>query len=401
MSEPNATNDGRLGRYSGYDRITGLICWLLIALASWYATLHQLGQPNISVLGVACLALCCYRAVAANFLPRGQFKGAFDLLLLHLFVVTICWVTGKSASPFLPVLYLVLMITSLTMGTRITYLMAGLSIASFTILALVQGPMAGVGLMERIVELFPFVMTAHLGALISGQAEAARLEVEKLSLTDDLTDLHNMRSFETLAGQQEKISKRYERPYAICMIDSDNLKQVNDRYGHLAGTALIRWTAHIITENIRECDIAARFGGDEFIVMYEGHDKEKILPAVERIVKAMATSPFTFEGHLVETTLSAGVASFPDDGYDLRTVIMRADLAMYSSKRLGKNRVTLFEGDGAAKRGYPGLQIGGEQFGGAVAQFRRKGAAIHLDEGDLAGSGQGGGAAGFEHPGKG
>jgi diguanylate cyclase (GGDEF)-like protein len=351
-------------RYAGYDRIIGIIAWLLIALVALDVSLFPIGREGSLCLGLCCLAFFCYQALSGRLRSNGRLKVSLDLVLLLFFVVAVCWFTGKTASPFVSVIYLILMATSLTLGRRITYLMATLAAASYILLASAQTPVFGEQLAGRVVELLLFTLIAHLGALLSGEAEIARAEVERLSLTDDLTELHNMRSFETLALQQEKLSKRYHRPFVICMIDADNLKQVNDRYGHLAGTELIKWTAHIIRENTRTCDVAARFGGDEFIIMYHDHAKEQILPAVERIVRAMAKNPFSFEGQLIESTLSAGVASFPADGPDLRSVIKRADEAMYLSKRLGKNRASLFQvaagGAGADGAGGMGeeLQVG-------------------------------------------
>lgn len=328
-------------RYAGYDRIIGIITWLLIAMVALNINLLPIDRDSARLLGLLCLALFCYKATG-RLRANGQLKASLDLVLLLCFVVAVCWFTGKTASPFVSVIYLILMATSLTLGRRVTYLMAALAIASYTLLASAQSPASGAHLAGRFVELLPFILIAHLGALLSGEAETARAEVERLSLTDDLTGLNNMRSFETLALQQEKMYQRYQKPFAICMLDADNLKQVNDKYGHLAGTALIKWAARIISENIRVCDIAARFGGDEFIILYNDHDKEQILPAVERIVRTMAENPFSFEGELIGSTLSAGIASFPQDGADLRSVIIRADEAMYLSKRLGKNRASVF-----------------------------------------------------------
>jgi diguanylate cyclase len=338
-----------IARYAGYDRIVGVITMLLIALVSLDIYLLPIDRESALLLSLCCLTLFGYRSVAGRLRPNAQLKGSADLVLLLSFVVVVCWFTGKTASPFISVIYLILMATSLTLGRRITYLMAALAVASYTLLATAQSPGFGAHPGGVIIELFPFLLIAHLGALLSGEAETARAEVERLSLTDDLTELHNMRSFEALALQQEKLSKRYQKPFAICMLDADNLKQVNDRHGHLAGTELIKWTARMIRENVRECDIAARFGGDEFIIMYNDHDKEQIAPAVERIVRAMAASPFSFEGNSIGSTLSAGIASFPLDGEDLRSVIMRADEAMYQSKRHGKNRATVFRGGAVGK----------------------------------------------------
>jgi diguanylate cyclase len=280
------------------------------------------------------------------------------------------------------------MATSLTLGRRITYLMAALASACYALLALTP-PVTDFRLAVKLVELLPFLLFAHLGARLSGEVESAREQVEKLSLTDDLTALHNMRSFQALAQHMERLSTRYGRPYAICMLDSDNLKSINDRHGHLAGTQLIKWTARIVQQNIRECDVAARFGGDEFIIMFDGHEKEQILHAVERILTAMAAAPIPFEGALLRSTLSAGIASYPADAPDLRSVIMRADEALYVSKRLGKNRTTLYHEE-EVRRSRRTLQVGGEQLGDAVPDLDKKGPAVDVGERDFPGEAQGG-----------
>lgn len=368
-------------RYAGHDRVMGAITWLLVVLALLDVYLLPIEGRGALLVVLCSLALVCYKTFSRLLLQNGQLKASLDLVLLLVYVVAVCWFTGKTASPFVSVIYLILMATSLTLGRRITYLVAGLVIACYTLLAAAQSPAFWGEISGHIINSFPFILMAHLGALLSGEAESARAEVERLSLTDDLTELNNMRSFEALALQQEKLAKRYQTPYAICMLDADNLKLINDRYGHLAGTELIKWTARIIRSNIRESDIAARFGGDEFIIMFNGTDKEQIRPAVERIVRAMGASPFDYEGEPIDSTLSAGVSSFPQDGAELRSVVKRADQAMYLSKRRGKNRVSLHGEDDAGE----GLQVRGKELGCGVSELDRQGAAVHLGERDLPG----------------
>ena len=98
----------------------------------------------------------------------------------------------------------------------------------------------------------------------------------------------------------------------------------------------------MISGNIRNSDICARYGGDEFVIMFNETGKLDVVSAVERIVSGMAATPFDFEGENIFTTLSAGVAGYPDDGDDVRSIMAKADEAMYVSKRSGKNRLTVF-----------------------------------------------------------
>jgi diguanylate cyclase (GGDEF)-like protein len=151
-----------------------------------------------------------------------------------------------------------------------------------------------------------------------------------------------MRNFFMLADVQEKLAIRYARKFVVCMLDADGLKKINDHFGHQAGTELIRQVASIITANIRTSDICARYGGDEFVIMFNETTKREVTTAVERIISDMAAATFPFEGNVLLSTLSAGLAGYPEDGPDVKTVIAKADQALYLSKRTGKNRLTVY-----------------------------------------------------------
>jgi diguanylate cyclase (GGDEF)-like protein len=331
-------------RYIGYDRIMGNISWLLIALVALDMKLTPSDGSNMAFIAGFSIILFFYNLNARyGVLSRkyGTLKIFVDLMVFLAFIVAVCWYTGKITSPFMSLIYLILMATSLTQGRRVTYFMAGLAIASYILLA--SADFRGINYyLTHIIELFPFMLIAHLGAMLAGESEAARCEVERLSLTDDVTGINNMRNFFLLADIQEKLAKRYIRPFSICMIDADNLKKINDQYGHFAGTKLIQQVAEMITDNIRTSDICARYGGDEFVIMFTETAKQDVICAVERIVSGMASTPFEYDGHSITTTLSAGLAGYPDDGADVRTIMANADEAMYISKRSGKNRMTVF-----------------------------------------------------------
>jgi len=345
---PATVAPGVRQRFKGYDRIMGNISWLLIALVALASRIMPAPDHTSAVfLVVLCLLLFFYNVNARYgvFSRRyGQFKTFIDLLVFLAFIVAVCWYTGKLTSPFLSLLYLVLMAAALTQGRRITYLMAGLAISSYVLLASADFREINYYL-THVLELFPYMLIAHLGALLADETESARQEVERLSLTDDVTGLNNMRNFFMLADVQEKMARRYERKFVICMIDADGLKIVNDRFGHLAGTELICRVASLIIGNIRTSDICARYGGDEFVIMFNETTKSEVTAAVERLISDMATTAFPFEGRMLSSTISAGLAGFPEDGPDVKTVTAKADQALYVSKRHGKNRLTVYVED--------------------------------------------------------
>ncbi len=336
-------------RFKGYDRIMGSISWLLIALVALDIKLMPTDHSSLVFLALLCLLLFFYNMNARYGLfcnRHSQFKTFVDLMVFLAFIIAACWYTGRITSPFISLIYLVLMATALTQGRRITYLMAGLAITSYILLA--SDELRDFYSLSRILELFPYMLIAHLGAMLAGETESARREVEHLSLTDEVTGMHNMRNFFLLSDVQEKLAKRHGRGFAICMLDADNLKAINDEHGHLAGTELIRQVAAMISSTIRCSDICARYGGDEFVILFNETSKEDVAPTVERILNSMATTPFPFGSEYLTTTISAGLADFPADGSDVKSVMANADTAMYASKRSGKNRLTLYTSPGPA-----------------------------------------------------
>ena len=344
MPEADEQSGNILTRYKGYDRIMGNISWLLIALVTLNIKLTPMDQNSLFFIALFSVLLFLYNInaryglLATRYSP---FKTFLDLMVFMAFIVAVCWYTGRLTSPFMSLIYLILMATSLTQGKRLTYFMTGLAISSYILLA--SEDLREINsYLTHIVELFPYMLIAHLGAMLAGETENARLQVERLSLTDDVTGINNMRNFFLLAEAQEKLAKRYGRSFAICMIDADGLKKINDRHGHFAGTDLIRQVATMIIANVRCSDISARYGGDEFVIMFNETTKEEVAATVQRIVTGMATTPFPFEGTSLSTTLSAGLASYPEDGPDVKTVMANADEAMYVSKRSGKNCLTVY-----------------------------------------------------------
>lgn len=166
-------------------------------------------------------------------------------------------------------------------------------------------------------------------------------ELEVLSITDSLTGLHNRKHLmETLTGEIVR-SRRYERPFALLIMDIDHFKNFNDTYGHLAGDEVLRRMGDVFRASIRSCDFAARYGGEEFIVVMPEIGPDDGVQAAERIRQLVADEEIDANGHSVNVTLSVGVASFPDHGDDVQAIISRADAALYQAKKRGRNRVVL------------------------------------------------------------
>ncbi len=153
-------------------------------------------------------------------------------------------------------------------------------------------------------------------------------EVYKLAVLDPLTGLYNRRSAEQRLAQEMSRSTRNGHPLTILALDLDDLKQVNDRFGHPAGDELIRTFAERLNKAIRGSDLAARLGGDEFLVLLPECKPEGVLQALSRLSGLQVQC----KGHLVEVSFSAGWTNFkPGESAD--ELLRRADDALYANKR--------------------------------------------------------------------
>jgi diguanylate cyclase (GGDEF)-like protein len=159
-------------------------------------------------------------------------------------------------------------------------------------------------------------------------------ETKKLSLTDPLTALPNRRSFNMFLATEIKRAVRYHRPFSILMIDFDDFKVYNDRFGHPAGDAILQKFSQLMKETIRDVDFLGRYGGDEFIAVLPETDTSFALEVAERIRNKIAAQEIG-----VKITVSVGIASFPEDIRDKRGLIELADQACYEAKQLGGNNV--------------------------------------------------------------
>lgn len=160
------------------------------------------------------------------------------------------------------------------------------------------------------------------------------------SITDGLTKLYNHRYFHEILGEIIN-EKRYEA-FSIAMIDVDLFKIYNDLYGHSAGDRALIRIAEVLRETTRDEDIVVRYGGEEFAIIFPNIEGMNSLKAIERIRRAVETSFYSSENYDELITISAGVASYPQDGNQGQVVLDNADKAMYVAKQTGRNKTILF-----------------------------------------------------------
>ena len=186
---------------------------------------------------------------------------------------------------------------------------------------------------------------SYLGGTASALSNLRLLETMKHQANVDmLTGLYNRRFLEDYARKLIAMARRRVQPIGVIMIDIDHFKNFNDVYGHETGDRILRQFAKTIIGAMRETNLAARFGGEEFVVLLPDTGTKACLLVAERIRQAVARMvvPSGTDKSLAQLTVSLGIAVFPDHGQSLEEVLHACDKALYESKRAGRNRTTLY-----------------------------------------------------------
>ncbi len=165
-----------------------------------------------------------------------------------------------------------------------------------------------------------------------------------LAVTDDLTKLFNFRYLDQTLDIEIRRGQRYGANVSLIFMDMDYFKQVNDRYGHLMGSRVLIEVAQILIQNLRDVDIIARYGGDEFVVVLPETPLDVTYRVAQRLKQALREHTFLqTEGHPVNLTASYGIANYPMHARNKKDLIRLADQAMYRAKNSGRDQICLAE----------------------------------------------------------
>lgn len=189
---------------------------------------------------------------------------------------------------------------------------------------------------------YPFlnILAVQL-ALGLRRAQLCRVIQEK-AITDSLTGLYTKRYAFERFDEEFSRSRQQQLQLAFLMVDIDDFKDCNDKHGHLVGDMVLCEVARRIKENIREVDMLARFGGEEFAVFIPNATHKSVLFIAERIRSSIESLPIYAYDEVVRVTVSIGLSSYSFDIKEPSDLIDRADLALYQAKRTGKNKVCIF-----------------------------------------------------------
>jgi len=209
------------------------------------------------------------------------------------------------------------------------------SVATTTIiLYLVAGeiPMSGIAIAIFVPLVIAPIFTYHSNKLVH-LLDMAEEDLRLLSNTDELTQTYNRRYFFEQAHQEFERAKRYGHHFSIAILDFDNFKDINDGYSHLAGDAALKHVAQLCFTSLRQTDVFARYGGDEFIFLFPDTDAYQARESLNRILARIGATNFEYAGFSFPIRVSIGVSSFHASMADLSDILREADFALYAAKR--------------------------------------------------------------------
>ena len=333
----------------GFSRSMAELQWLLLILAILYFFIPTRPITNTDAVIVTMVSYAAFIMTFRYFNVHARetrWKLALETWAMISFITLIIWHTGQVDSPLLNLYLLVIIACAITLGKIMTMLEVILIAACYLYMGYASyssGIFAPETFTILMAKFSPFLLVAYVTSMLASDILYAKKKITVLSQTDELTGLLNMRAFNTVLEKEIARATRYRHPFTIIMIDIDRLKHINDRFGHPAGSRLVTVIGEAIKNCVRTSDIVARYGGDEFIALLTHTSAEHARHAAERIRSAIDNTSFDMDGNRISSTVSIGIASYPDCALEPNQVMNKADVALYRSKNSGRNRVTYYE----------------------------------------------------------
>ena len=330
---------------AAYDRVVRIAGWAWILSTAILVSTSGLWPDRqgavYAILGIAAL----FVLVAHDLLPSGALGRAKYLVeggVSIVFVTLIVLLTGGAASPFFFAFVLIVVGAALVVPPTATVSLVVLAAASYlAAIAVELAPgQADVALVAVVgVNLISLILLAYVAMVVAREQRRTRMAAVRLSTTDALTGLANRAYLIASIEREIERGTRYGRGFCLLMADLDNLKAVNDSYGHRAGDHVLAGVAAVIRDGVRRIDTSARLGGDEFMVLLPETDPTGAFVVAEKIRQGVAAMLTVERGGPVPVSVSIGLVAWPDDGRSLDQLMDAVDEAMYAAKERGRNRI--------------------------------------------------------------
>lgn len=356
-------------------RITLQAALEYVATGAFLALFCARGTIDLSVVGMFAIVAVCNNALFLGCIASGVSKRFQDPSMTAIQMFASCGrdLIGMLLAPpvwyvFAFNLFIALPFGSLQFGRRAfatSWLLVALGLGA--VFALLPRPMEiPVRTTGDAVLLWTF-LTAGLARLMLFNARISDLRnklrnkiteldqatqrLAAMATQDELTGLHNRREFNRRLAAECERAARTGSPYFVAILDADNFKQVNDRYGHAEGDWVLRALAELLLQAVRQNDLVARLGGEEFGLLLCGCDEQEAEQALHRLRRAVQDHPWGEHAAGLSVTVSIGAALGRATAASAELSLREADLALYQAKDLGRNRVQFFHASGDAALG--------------------------------------------------
>lgn len=323
------------------DRVIRIVSWAFLMAVAVFAAASGIWVDVLPGIVILIAVTGLLLLVLQDVLPRTpvrRLRGPLQAVLALAFAGGLVALTGGFESPFTFAFPLIVGAGALLVAPRTALALALLASVAYLAAGFAVGARPEIlPLVTMAVNLTGVFLLAYIGAAVGREQRRARDAAIRLSTIDSLTGLYNRTFFFTALEREIARGDRSGRAFCLVMIDLDDLKSVNDRFGHVAGDQVLRSVADTVKGGARKIDVAARYGGDEFVALLPETDPTGGWVVAEKIRITIAEQGFP--GVDPGPTVSVGIVSYPADGRSADALLVSADRAMYASKRAGKNRV--------------------------------------------------------------
>jgi diguanylate cyclase (GGDEF)-like protein len=367
-----------------YQRVVRVASLMFILAAMVDVQLTATGPVTTIMVFLAVGAIAI--VLSQEILPvgrLGRWRMPIEAGAAIVFVTVLLVLTGGNTSPFFFGYILLLGAASLWasgFGALVLALTTSLAYLVGVLVPVNSAPSTSADIGRIAFNLIALALVAYVCAIVGREQRRAREEALRLSRYDSLTGLHSRDFFMAEMEQEIQRAARTGRAFALLMFDLDGLKAANDRFGHASGDTLLRAVADTLRGDIRVTDVAARWGGDEFVMLLPETDLKGAMLVADKVRIDIGRLALPHDGLVIRTSASIGLVTYPDDGRSSTELMRGADLAMYEAKRRGRNQVVRFARE-------PKQDAGPAQDAGPVAPKRMSGqpapAVVVTAEGDL------------------
>ena len=328
-----------------FHRVVRVVSFLFIVSVLFIETVTGAPRPSVyALMAVGAFGIVLFQDLLPLRILR-KWRLRLEAGAAIVFITVLVIITGGYMSPYFLGYLLVLGAASLWASGYGPTIIALVTAAAYLVAIFVSSGLAVATPDEagRVAfNLIALGLVTYLAGVIGREQRHAREEALRLSRFDSMTGLHSRDYFQTAVDQEILRASRTGRQFGLVMIDLDGLKAANDRFGHQSGDRLLQAVADVLRGDVRATDIAARYGGDEFVLMLPETDLPGALRVADKVRVDIARLALAHEGALIRTSASVGVVTFPDDGRAAAELMRRADLAMYEAKRRGRDQVVRY-----------------------------------------------------------